>query len=244
MKHVVRCVLVATVLSVEAAWAAPARADVAAPTVSGPAASQAQVHVEAGDANVQLMRAVGQSEFSGWAGRRPFSGMVRDYSVVCTAPCDTTLPEGAVQLALATEHGSAVETDEPSEIRGPSTLRGTIESHLGERITGLFILPVGVIAGASLVTAGFMHMTETCETEVGISACQSANHPSWAMMGPGIALMVVGVAVGIPLIAMHDRAHIDVVPLAQSSALRLPGTVAERPLPAGSEQGLALRFRF
>jgi hypothetical protein len=206
------------------------------------------VHLEASEKNLQFLVRVGQAETTGagyafgrYGGPVFYAGHTVAYSNLCAPPCDATLPAGSHHLALSQDGGKAIEADEPVEISGPTTLRGTYESRRGIRIGGLLIVLGSVIGGTALMVSG-IHPT-TCDD----NGC-SGGLDQGAVWG-GVAVMGVGTLVGTIMMLVRDTATIETVRGGDARALRLPGLgaalegadIGPEALPGGA--GLALRLR-
>ncbi len=219
------------------AGATPATAPPSPPAPAAPTAGAdtVRVHFEAADPDMRLLRTVRYGELA---------GAPRGYQVVCTTPCDASLPRGATDLALATASGRPVETEKPIVVEGVSTLRGSIASHRSTRIAGAVTLGATLLAGAGIFTWGLAEEEDDCDQANGSNGCSRHVARNWGIVAAGGAILAVGLAVGIPLIALRDRAHIEVVPLAQSTPMRSGWMTREHAAAVVDGQGLALRMRW
>ncbi len=111
----------------------------------------------------------------------------------CTAPCDTSLPDGMYHLAVA--RGTLLPTvlDVPVEVRGPTTLRATMDDRSGMRTAGAWTVVGSLLGGAALALAGAL-------------ATDADGNPSVALFLTGAGVGIVGAVTGfVILVASRDR---------------------------------------
>jgi hypothetical protein len=203
------------------------------------------VHLTGSEKDVQFLAPTSQSETTGvgyaWGGTLVYGASSRHYSILCTAPCDTTLSAGSHRLALAVRGGKAVEADDPIEIHGPTTLLGTYESRLGVRIAGVVVVAAGAIVGTVLMLES-LHKS-TCD---GSGVCTTSGVDTNMLWG-GVAVFGLGSLVGLIMVLMKDTATIEVVPSSNAQSIRMPGLAREGgavPATPLDGTGLAVRYRF
>lgn len=136
----------------------------ARPTPSNPAADPKQVPVtlraNLSEVTFHLKTGSGTFEASSWSGGGAWgagaiSGSTTSYRVLCTAPCETTLPGGTYQLGLSQGDGKTIEAEAFVAIDGPTQLEGTYSSNGAIRATGWIVGVGGVIGGFVMMGAGF-----------------------------------------------------------------------------------------
>jgi hypothetical protein len=204
--------------------------------VPGPAVD---VHVAADQPDVQLLVRVGQSEATGWSYHGAIALEGRQYAIVCTAPCDAQLPAGLQRLAVSQHGGTAVEADDPVDLRGSSTLYAHYDSHAAIRTVG-WVLGFGSgIGGIVIMVLSFDFSCTQQQEQAG--QCSFVNTGQFIA---GLAVAVVGGIVGGVMAGIGDHATIQLVPTMSSAPLRLPG--ASEPLVAATPEapGVGLRVRF
>lgn len=203
------------------------------------AAPAVDVHVAADQPDVQLLVRVGQSEATGWSYHGAIALEGRQYAIVCTAPCDAHLPGGLQRLALSQHGGTAVEADDPVDLRGPSTLYTHYDSHAAVRTVG-WVLGFGSGVGGIVIMVLSFDFSCTQQQE-------QAGQCSFVDTGQfiaGLAVAIVGGIVGGIMAGIGDHATIQLVPTMSSGPLPLPGA-SESPVGVAPETpGLGLRLRF
>lgn len=202
-------------------------------------AEKVDVHVASDQPDVQLLVRVGQSEAVGWSYHGSIALEGRQYAIVCTAPCDAQLPAGLQRLALSQHGGGAVESDDPVELRGPSTLYAHYDSHAAIRTVG-WVLGFGSgVGGIVIMVLSFDFSCTQAQQDAG--QCSFVNTGQFIA---GLAVAIVGGIVGGIMAGIGDHATIQLVPTMSSGPLRLPG--ASEPLFATTPEapGLGLRVRF
>lgn len=214
-------------------WSGSVRAqDIAgspgAPLVPPQASSQppqTKVHLEANVPDTQYFL-------------RP-AGDAGGYKLLCVAPCEARIPAGAYRMAVAAPGLNPVEVGDAVEVPGPATLRTTYSSNRGHRIIGWAIFADVTAGGIASLTWGLMQRETSCEI-----TCSTG--PNMASVFIGIASIVVGSAVGLPLALKRDQLDIEVVPDFQYAArASLPLRVAtERAASPADAPGLAVRVTF
>jgi hypothetical protein len=228
--------------------AAAASPPAPAPSAAGEHAPKAELHLEANERDVQFLVRVGQGEASGfgyvWGGGGfvSFVGHSRQYALICTAPCDGELPNGIHRLALSLRGGKAIEAEDPVELEGPATLRGTYECRAGTRAVGWVLFGLSLAAG-TLIAATSVRTTYTCDVD---GFCSTDKRIVGAQLGAGVGIMLAGGIAGAIVGVTKDKAIIEVVPQAPRAWL-WPATGREGAwlAPASSAgSGLALRYRF
>ena len=189
--------------------------------------------------DVQLLVRVGQSEATGWSYHGAIALEGRQYAIVCTAPCDAQLPAGLQRLALSQHGGTAVEADDPVELRGPSTLYVHYDSHAAIRTVGWVLGFASGIGGIVIMVLSFDFSCTQAEQQAG-----QCNFVNTGQFIAGLAVAIVGGIVGGIMAGVGDHATIQLVPTTTSSPLRLPG--ASESLVAASPEapGVGLRLRF
>jgi hypothetical protein len=205
---------------------------------------EATVHLTANEKDLQVLIRAGQSETTGTGytighGATFYSGESRHYAVLCTAPCDTSLPPGTHRLAVSLDGGRAIEADEPVRIHAPATnLRATYDSRGGYRAAGILLMIGGGLAGTILMGAS-IHPS-TCDK---YNNCTGGT--DGGLMLAGVAVTGVSVLFGLGLALMRPIVTIEPVRSSDARSLRLPemtrkeGGVASTPI-----DGLALSVRY
>ena len=157
------------------------------------------VHFTANLPHVQLLWRVGQSEFSGGgyaAGEAlVMFGSSQEYRVLCTAPCDASLPPGEHRLALSYDGGKSVEFLDPVRVKSPMTLKGTYDSNAGLRGVGVGVILLGGLGGTLLMLAAIHG---------------SGGPPDTGLLLAGGGVSITGVLVGLGLAFMQDSATFEV----------------------------------
>jgi hypothetical protein len=202
----------------------------------GVRADSVDVHVASDQADVQLLVRTGQAQGAAWGYRGSISIESREYGIVCTAPCDAQLPAGLQRLALSHHGGSAVEADDPVDLRPRSTLQAHYESRAGVRIAGYVIGTAGVITGVVLILTSFDY---GCN---GVPGCQVVQNEG-QLIG-GIVVFIASAIVGGILSGIPDHADIQLVSQAASRWMQVPGTTEAVGAAPVDGMGMALRVRF
>ena len=202
-------------------------------TVQG---KKASVHFRSDDPDVQLLVQEGSSTGIAVGMRGAMSFAAAHFSSVCIAPCEVSLPEGPIHLALS-QHGSPpVPVADAVGIQANTTLKGHYESRAGMRIGGIVLMVAGVAVGGGVAIAGLFQQQNVCADGI----CTEQTVPNTGMLIGGTVVMAVGAIAGIALIAQHDASTIQVV------GLRGPGfhpPVAQGPVLPDPE-GAAVRVSF
>ncbi len=209
-----------------------------------------KLHFEATAPDTDFHLRTGDSVISGVAatsrGAAAFSGSAQNYAHICTAPCDATLPKGTHRLALS-QGQEPVETDHPVVIDGAATLRGTYESHQGQRIAGWVLFGTAIPLGTLAIILGVTHEGEDCSNQFSDGYCPTKSEPDGALMAGGAVLLIAGGITGLVLGLHRDTSTIEVVPFGApvptspvARATRVGGWLA----PGRGAPGLALRARF
>jgi hypothetical protein len=193
-------------------------------TAPPPPSSSADVHLEAVPAgSAYFVRSAGAPD--------------ADYRMICTAPCETALPTGPVQVAVLVPSVGVVDVQDPVEVPGNATIRATYTRNLGRRIAGWIVLGAGTSFGAGVLTWGLLQRERSCDVTCGTS-------PNMGSVVVGAASIVVGLAVGLPLALRRDQLKVEIIPDA-GARLMLPARIGvERSLPPSDAQGMALRVSF
>ncbi|HEX8796152.1 MAG TPA: hypothetical protein VF765_34620 [Polyangiaceae bacterium] len=196
-------------------------------------------HVVADQPDVQLLVRVGQSEATGWSYHGAIALEGRQYAIVCTAPCDAQLPAGLQRLALSQHGGTAVEADDPVDLRGPSTLYTHYDSHAAIRTVG-WVLGFGSGVGGIVIMVLSFDFSCTQQAE----QAGQCNFVNTGQFIAGLAVAIVGGIVGGIMAGIGDHATIQLVPTMSSGPLRLPGASESLVGAAPETPGLGLRLRF
>jgi hypothetical protein len=191
------------------------------------------VHVTSDQPDVQLLVRVGQSEATGWSYRGAIALEGRQYAIVCTAPCDAQLPAGLQRLAISEHGGTAVESDDPVDLRGPSTLYTHYDSRAGIRAVGWVI---GFGSGIGGIVIMVLSFNFNCQ--------QGQQCLDTGQFIAGLAVAVVGGIIGGIMAGVGDHATIQLVPTTTSSPFKLPGASESLVGAASEAPGLGLRVRF
>lgn len=137
-------------------------------------------------------------------------GVAVGYDVMCTAPCEVSVPSGTYRLGLSKHGGAAIEADEDVVVfAGPSTVEGNYVDRSGLRRTGWIVFGV---SAAVTALAPFVLTEEDCTDYSGCTDVTSST--GWTVAGVG----VVGMLASIPLIGVSDKASISVSPGAPSGS--------------------------
>lgn len=118
-----------------------------------------------------------------------------DFRPLCRAPCETTLPPGNHQLALA--RGDDTPIPAPSlDITGPATLHGEYTDNTAIRVAGWTTLVVGVAAGLSLMMFPLFDDNLLGSDEL------------YVFLGIGGGIAIVAAIIGAPLGFVEDATTI------------------------------------
>jgi hypothetical protein len=163
------------------------------------------------------------------------------YEPLCVAPCETTLPAGTYRMALSIPGVAApAQVGDAVAVPGPATLRATYRSNAGHRITGWTLLGVGVAIGVRSLAWGLAQKEVDCGDNH-----QCGTGPNMGSVVVGIASIVVGLAVGLPLALKADQVQIEVEPYFQYAARAvLPAGGLDRAAPPADAPGLGVRGSF
>jgi hypothetical protein len=222
-----------------------AAADIAsagpAATPQGPGVGQdipsAPVHVEGSQEDLQLLIRSGQIQGVSYGFHGAVGMVAHAYDTVCTAPCDVQLPIGQQRLALSYHGGAAIDSEDPVEIRGPSTLHTYYDSRVAIRVAGYIVGVAGVITGLVLVATSY---NSNCDPNAH-NGCSQFN--TGQLIAGGVTLLGSAIVGGI-LSGIGDKAVIQVVPTGSAGPLKLPGTMEAASTPALPGAGLALQLKF
>jgi hypothetical protein len=205
---------------------------------AGPA-NGVDVHVASDQPDIQLLVRVGQSEATGWSYHGALVLEGRQYAIVCTAPCDAQLPAGLQRLAISQHGGTAVESDDPVDLRGPSTLYTHYDSRAAIRTVGWVIGFGSGIGGIVIMVLSFDFNCSQAQSQAG--QCSFVNTGQFIA---GLAVAIVGGIVGGIMAGIGDHATIQLVPTMSSSPLKLPGASESLVGATPEAPGLGLRVRF
>ncbi len=120
---------------------------------------------------------------------------VAGYDVICTAPCEATLPAGAHTLALSEAGGSPVAVRDPVQIDGPASLYASFESNAGLRATGWTLVIASALVGSLLPIMFGPEPGEPLDT---------------TKLYVGLGILSGGMLLGLPLAFYGDDASISV----------------------------------
>jgi hypothetical protein len=141
------------------------------------------------------------------------AGTTAGYTVVCTAPCEATLPTGSHRMALSLDGGGPVEDEEAVILNGPATVVGNYKSRKGTRTVGLVLGIGGLAAGTLLIVTADPSSEDRSRLWLGLGV-MGASTLAWVVLG-----------------FLPDAAEIEVTP-------RVGG--APRPAQARKRQGLSV----
>lgn len=126
------------------------------------------------------------------------SGTTVGYSVICTAPCEATLPTGSHRLALSLEGGAPVEADGALVLSGSSSVRGEYTSNQGTRTAGVVIGLGAILVGSAVMFSGF-----STDDEGNLNTGR-------IYLGGGI--MIAGSIAWLVMASVKDHAELVVIP--------------------------------
>jgi hypothetical protein len=179
-----------------------------APTADGTSDPRVSVHFTASEPGLDLLRATGLSE-SNAVGYGPsvgpilFHGESQHYALVCTAPCNPTLPPGSYDFALSA-HGRLFSL-EPVDLREATTIHADYASRRGVRILGWILAVTGAFTGGALMVSAVQ--PSTCPPA---GPC-SGGLDSGRFFG-GLAIAGVSTVVGVLMGIAKDHVEVAVAP--------------------------------
>lgn len=124
------------------------------------------------------------------------------YTPLCTAPCEVSLPEGAYEFGIS-RPGKRVTEVGFIRVTGPGTLEAEFEPDRAAKITGISALVAGAAGGTAL-----LFLVDTDEHKNVLAAAGA---------------LLLGMGIGIPLLALPDDARITFFPAGMTSASPSPG---------------------
>jgi hypothetical protein len=244
--RVVVALLAAWLPTVETIASTPAEAqdratDSTRPPPAGP--NVVRVHLVANEANIQFwLRDVTPGRSTG----PRVETMADSHSAAasCAAPCDVFVAPGDYRVALARIGGKAVDNDRVVEVRGPTAIAGTYQSHSAERAAGVTLLSALLSVGLLIAAVGSHQSTTTtsCTTLPGVVAClpHTTTESDGGLIAGGLVVAALGVGIGVPLALVRDGSKVELVPL-EASRTSLPSSIRE---PRTNATGLGLRVVF
>lgn len=150
-----------------------------------------------------------------WSGF-PRTMSFKGYAPLCTTPCESGLPAGTYQLALAYPESRPVEVDgEISLHAGQNGLHGHLESHVALRAAGWASLVAGLAGGIALTAVAFK--TEPCSA---YPSCRET-HVDSTLVALGLGSVLVGGGVAIALVRIKDEARLELSEQRTSTLARL-----------------------
>jgi hypothetical protein len=169
---------------------------------------------------------------------------VKEFSELCTAPCDAALTPGNYRFALSEPDAKEPLTAMPTlRITGPVTVRGKFRSRRGLRAAGGVTLFLGTIVGV-LLWATASDSENVCTAS---GSCVDVDVENEARLWAGRLITGGSIITGFILLTRGDSATVEVVPGAPS-AFREPGRFSAArdrgPLPSAASSGLSLVGHF
>lgn len=175
------------------------------------------------------------------------SAIASGYNVICTAPCDASLPAGTQTLAVSRQDGSPVEAGAIKVPEGESRLTAHYKKKTGLRVAGWVVLGGGVAAGTVVMALGLTNTTHDCSSQWLTGECTVTLTSDTGEIVAGGILMAAGIGVGLALALQHDKASITVTPM-EAAPLRhtsWSNPALDRLSPSGAgAPGLGLTARF
>lgn len=163
---------------------------------------EGRVHVVTESEGLELLERVSRSTMTLSNDVRSVRLDVHEFAGVCALPCDAPLSSLGGVLGVSHDGGSPIPA---GHVRGVlndgDTLRVHYDDREGLRIAGWLTTILGGIAGAAITIAGLNLSTPD---RLGVP-----QYP-WEMIGVGVGVFVVSLAVGFPLAFLNDSASVEV----------------------------------
>jgi hypothetical protein len=140
-------------------------------------------------------------------------GIAKGYEVMCSAPCEVSMPAGSYRFALSRDGG--IPTESPDAVTvppGESSVDAELVDRSGTRTLGLVVGVGGAVLGAAIP---FTVLTK--EECIGTSEPICSDRPSTAGWVLGGAVMAAGLIGGLTMSFTHDKVTITVRPGAPDS---------------------------
>lgn len=194
-------------------------------------AREARLEVVASLPGVTLYRKAATAVVGGYGGGY---GSASGYDVICTAPCDVSLPSGTHTLALSLDRRSPLEVDPVTLPAGRSVLYARYDKVSGAtRAGGWVIFGLGIVGGGVVMfTADHIN--------------DDPPHFDGQQFALGGIIMGAGIAIGLVLALKRDHASIRIAP-ANAGRVRhatWSNPALDRGTRVAGAPGLALSARF
>ena len=129
-----------------------------------------------------------------------------DFRPLCVAPCVVRLPAGEHRLGLSVEGGGPVPAGKLTLVNG-ATITASYQSRQLHRVAGFVLAATSAILGPYLLATSF-GKSAPCPAQY---KCADTTIDEWRFV-PAFGLIVVGLPVGIMLLAKRDRATVSLGP--------------------------------
>jgi hypothetical protein len=176
---------------------------------------EARLHLISDEPGITFHRQTGSAFAVGAGG----SAYATGYERICTTPCDVSLPAGTETLALSRGEKPPISAEPVTLPAGQSEMRGTLESRAGIRAAGWVVAIGGAVVGSVL-----MFTATKKEQNCDFGVCNDTTTLDAGKLVGGAVIMGAGLGIGIAMVAVRDKAVVEVNP--QSGAAQRPLALA------------------
>jgi hypothetical protein len=170
-----------------------------------PPTTEASLEVRADREGLSLHRVTGSAAVVVPVGRGMGSAMIDAFSLVCAAPCSTTLPPGDYRLGVAQGDGQPVRASGIAHL-GPGYHEVSLsyDDRNGFRVAGWVTFALGAAASAALMSLSLFVGPTECSSITGY--CR--NTISTPMLVSGAVLFGVSMGVGLGFAFLNDAVEV------------------------------------
>src|SRR5262249_10965260 len=150
-----------------------------------PEAAGNVVHFRTNEPGAEVLIKTGQAEIASYY-YGVFHGIA--YRTICTAPCNSVLPTGTYDLALALPGHAVVAAPSPLTLGGASTVEAQYISKRGVRAAGVVLAVVSGITGLVLMGIGASATTQDCSAQALLGSCTEVHQADGTLVAGGLAV--------------------------------------------------------
>jgi len=159
------------------------------------------IHFSTSQKGTALYVKSGEASLTATSGLQRVTFKASEYQKVCDLPCDSNLPSGQYNFAIAKSGVTGLAAAPAVQITGPTRLEAEYHSNQQARSGGAAALVVGLAGGGGLALAG---LRSNCHSSYGIETCDGDS----GLMAAGAAVLVTGTIVGLALMNQRDTASV------------------------------------